>query len=138
MNPFTLPSRCARQGFRQILLAASVALPALAPLPASAQFIPTPMGPSFVPESLTHDDVTALSAASAKLYTAETVAVGSLEYWTNPKSGNSGVVTIACVFERNGMPRREIVHPIKLDREGEQTYHFSRCRIATGEWKLIG
>ena len=114
------------------------ALPLLAPLPAAAQFIPAPMGPNIVPESLTHDDVTALSAASAKLYTAETVAVGAVEAWTNPKSGNSGVVTIARVFERNGMPCREIVHRIKLVREGEQTYHFNRCRIATGEWKLIG
>jgi len=138
MNPFTLPLRHARQGFRPLLLAACVALPAFVASPVSAQFIPTPMGPNIVPETLTHDDVTALSAASAKLYTAETVTVGSVEYWANPKTGNSGVVTIARVFERNGMPCREIVHRIKLVREGEQTYHFNRCRVATGEWKLIG
>ena len=137
MNTVIPSRRRASHGFRPLLLAACVAVPALAALPASAQFIPTP-GPNLVPETLTREDVTALSAASAKLYTAETVAVGAVETWTNPKTGNSGVVTIARVFERNGMPCREIVHRIKLAREGEQTYHFNRCRIGTGEWKLIG
>lgn len=138
MTPFHRFRRRARRGFRALLLAGCVALPALAPLPAPAQFIPTPLGSHMMPDSLTHDDVSALSAASAKLYTPETVSVGAVERWSNAKSGNSGTVTLTRVFERDGMPCREIVHRIKLVREGDQVYHFNRCRVASGEWKLVG
>jgi surface antigen len=138
MNTFTLPHRPARQGIRSALLAACLALPVLASTPTSAQFVLNPMGTGMMPDSLTHDDVTAATEASAKLYTPEKVTVGAAERWSNPKSGNSGVVTLVRVFERDGMPCREILHRIKLAREGEQVYHFNRCRIATGEWKLVG
>lgn len=138
MNPFTLSNRAARHGFGLVLLATCLTLPMVALSPASAQFIPSPMGTGMMPDTMTHDDVTAATEASAKLYTPEKVTVGAVERWNNPKTGNSGVVTLVRVFERNGMPCREIVHHIKLVREGEQTYHFNRCRVPTGEWKLVG
>lgn len=137
MNVCFLPHRPARRDFRSLLLAACLALPVLAPLPAPAQAILSPMGTG-MPDTLTREDITAATQASAKLYTPETVTVGAVERWSNPKSGNSGIVTLVRVFERSGMPCREIVHQLKLVREGEQTYHFNRCRVPTGEWKLLG
>jgi surface antigen len=137
MNLFPLPRRAARSGLRPLLLAACLALPVLAPVPASAQLIANPMGTG-LPETLTREDIAAATTASAKIYTPDAPTVGAVERWSNPKTGNSGTVTLVRVFERNGMPCREIVHHLKLAREGEQTYHFNRCRVANGEWKLLG
>jgi surface antigen len=116
----------------------AVGLAVMVPLPSAAQFIPAPMGPEMMPEGLTRDDLALLSAASAKVYSPETVAVGAVESWVNPKTGNSGTVTLIRQYERGDMPCRQFTHRIKLAGRAEQTYTFSRCRVAPGEWKLIG
>lgn len=119
----------------RLLLCLGLALPLLVSSPAPAQFIPAPLGNVF-PEAMTHDDLTALSTAAAKLYTPETATVGATERWSNPKTGNSGIVTLTRQFEHKGMPCRRIEHKVKFGAS-EQTYAMNRCRVATGEWKLL-
>jgi surface antigen len=123
---------------RALMLAACLTL-ALAPGPVSGQAMFGPLGTSIVPNSMTHDDLDALAAAGAKLYTPEKVTVGTVENWNNPKSGNSGTVKLIREFkQKNGMPCRRLEHRIKLAREGERTYTMNRCKTPEGEWKLAG
>ena len=122
---------------RALTLAASLAF-ALVPLPASPQAMFGPLGTGIVPNSMTHDDLDALAAAGAKLYTPDKVAVGTVERWINPKTGNSGTVKLTREFQQNGMPCRRLEHVITLPREGERTYTMNRCKTPEGEWKLAG
>ena len=109
----------------------------LATAPASAQFIPAPFGADLMPDGMTREDIDIVTAASAKLYSAEGAAVGNTETWSNPKTGNSGTITVTRVFENKGMPCRQVTHKIKAGGRSEQTYVFNRCRVPTGEWKLL-
>lgn len=119
----------------RLLLCLCLALP-LMPSPAPAQFIPAPLGNVF-PDSMSSEDLNQLATAAAKLYTPETATVGAMERWSNPKTGNSGTVTLTRQFDYKGMPCRRIEHRVKFG-PSEQTYAMNRCRVPTGEWKLAG
>jgi surface antigen len=121
---------------RALLLTVALVL-AVGRLPASGQPILDPLGARLLPDELTRDDIAALTAAAMKLYTADPAAVGAVESWSNPTSGHSGTVMLVRTFEHDGMPCREVRHRLKL-KQGEQVYAFSRCRVASGEWKLLG
>jgi surface antigen len=97
-----------------------------------------PLGTGVVPNSMTHDDLDALAAAGARLYTPEQVPVGMTESWNNPQSGNSGTVKLIREFTQKGMPCRRLEHRIKLAREGERKYTMNRCKGPDGQWKLAG
>jgi len=112
---------------------ASVALGAQL-LPAQAQLNPfTRAG-----FELSQEDLDMLGAAARKLYVDESAAVGTVETWSNPKTGNTGSVQLIGTFEYKGLPCRRLQHDIKIkDVANPFRYLFDRCKTPSGEWKLL-
>ena len=123
---------------RAPLFAVALALIAAPSFTAAQQLIFAPLGTNLIPKELTRDDINGLTTAASKLYTAETVQVGAVERWSNPETGNSGTVTLNREFQHRGMPCREFTHRLNLGHQREQVYKVSRCRVESGEWKLLG
>jgi surface antigen len=64
--------------------------------------------------------------------------VGATESWNNATSGDSGTVSLLEVFEKDGMPCRKLRHTIKMHNvKDQQVYTSNRCRVQSGEWKLL-
>lgn len=121
-----------------IMRTASLALAIVSALalisPASAQINPFARGGS----GISNDDAKYIEQASSKLYKTDNPVVGASEKWSNPGTGNSGTVTLTQVYEKDGMPCRKLRHRISLKGQKDpQVYIFSRCRVKSGEWKLL-
>ena len=103
--------------------------------PAFAQINPFARGSG---GSVTGDDLKLIDAASSKLYKTDNPQVGASEKWSNPTTGNAGTVSLTQIFEKDGMPCRKLRHSIKLaGTKDSQIYIFNRCRVKSGEWKLL-
>ena len=62
---------------------------------------------------------------------------GASRNWHNPKSGNSGTVTLQRVFRANSMPCHALHYTVTLAaQQTQRTYDINWCRIQTGEWKI--
>lgn len=106
------------------------------PLAAHAQV--NPFQSSRVGSGLNQDDLKALGAASRRLYAQDSVADGASNTWSNPKSGNSGTVTVLQSFERQGNACRKLHYDIRLrQRQGPRSYTLSWCHMPDGSWKVI-
>jgi surface antigen len=102
--------------------------------PATAQINPF----SRYQNNITNEDLRLIEAASTKLYKTDSPQVGATERWNNPNTGNSGTVTLTQVFEKDGMPCRKLRHRITVKGEKDPAvYIFNRCRVKSGEWKLL-
>ena len=114
-------------------LAAAVALSAVV-LPAQAQLNPfTRAG-----FELSQEDIDLLSAAAKKLYIDESVPVGTVETWSNPKSGNTGSVQLIGTFDYKGLPCRRLQHDIRIAKVADPfRFIFDRCKTADGAWKTL-
>lgn len=113
-------------------LIAALALLAVA-APATAQI--NPFGRY---QSVSQEDLQIIEAAAAKLYKTDSPNVGATEQWSNPNTGSSGTVTLTQVFDKDGMPCRKLRHRITTkDDKDPKTYIFNRCRVKSGEWKLL-
>jgi surface antigen len=89
-------------------------------------------------QSITNEDLKLIESASVKLYKVDSPKVGAAERWDNPNSGNSGTVTLTQLFEKDGMPCRKLRHRIAVKGQKEPViYIFNRCRVKSGEWKLL-
>ena len=88
---------------------------------------------------LTPDDVTLLTAAAAKLYQGETAALGTVEEWSNAKSGNRGRVELIRIFEHRGQACRRLQHDITLADTAAGPFRFiiDRCKVSANEWKML-
>jgi surface antigen len=87
---------------------------------------------------LSPEDIEMLRDAAQRLYIDESVAVGTVETWSNPKSGNTGSVQLIGTFEHKGLPCRRLQHDIKVkDVANPFRYIFDRCKVPSGEWKLL-
>ena len=114
-------------------LAAAVLVGTLA-VPAQAQLSPFKRS-GF---DLSEEDLDMLGAAAQKLYIDESVPVGTVETWSNPASGNTGTVELIGIFEHKGLPCRRLQHDIKVkDVADPFRYIFDRCKVPSGEWKLL-
>ncbi len=114
-------------------LAAAVLVGALA-VPAQAQLNPFKRS-GF---ELSQEDIDLLAAAGRKLYEDESVAVGTVETWSNPATGNTGSIQLIGIFEHNGLPCRRLQHDIKIKVVRDPfRYLFDRCKLPSGEWKLL-
>jgi surface antigen len=83
------------------------------------------------------DDWALMHAAAARLYRQEQVAAGAATRWSNPKTGDSGTVTVLQSFKQNGMACRKVRYDIRLGgTPGSNLYTVNWCRIASGEWKI--
>lgn len=118
-----------------LIFAIFLAMASLVPTLASAQGI-NPFGRSGF--ELSDSDVDALKAAGKKIYTNEDVAVGEVEAWNNPETGNYGTVTMTKRHAYKGLPCRRLQHDIFLKKQAREfRYIVDRCRTTDGEWKLL-
>jgi surface antigen len=83
-------------------------------------------------------DYALLGAAAERLYLDDGVAVGSVETWDNPETGNHGTVTLVGKHKHQDMPCRRLQHDIEVKRTRDP-YRFTvdRCRTDDGEWKIL-
>jgi surface antigen len=101
--------------------------------PASAQ-----INPFSRYQSVSGEDLNLIEAASEKLYKTDTPRVGATERWSNPNTGSSGTVTLTQIYQKDGMPCRKLRHRITVQGDTDpMTYIFSRCRVKSGDWKLL-
>lgn len=120
----------------KIVAAVLMALIVAGPLgrPAQAQLNPF----SRAGFELSQEDIDLLVAAAQKLYLDESVAVGAMESWSNPASGNAGTVELIGTFEHQGLPCRRLQHDIQVKGAANPfRYIFDRCKTADGAWKLL-
>ena len=116
---------------RVVLFILAAAL--LWPLATAAQV--NPFGDSL---DLKDADIAMLQAAASTLFQNDEARIGQTETWSNPKTGNSGAVSLLEVFKRSGMPCKRVQHSIKQKGRTDQIiYQFARCRAADGSWKLL-
>lgn len=115
-----------------VMLGAACALP----LVAHAQV--NPFRSSRIGSGLSQEDLKELGAASRQLYAQDNVANGTTDTWSNPKSGNSGTVTVMDSFQRQGNACRKLRYDIRLKvRSGVRTYTLSWCHMPDNTWKII-
>jgi len=82
-------------------------------------------------------DLRAMNAAAAGLYQQDTVSDGATAKWSNPRSGNSGSITVLQNFTKADMPCRKLRYNIHLRaRRGMRSYTVNWCKTASGVWKL--
>lgn len=85
---------------------------------------------------LRESDIDMAKAAGAKLCENPDTAVGTVETWSNPKTGASGKATLTANFKTEGMQCRRIQHVIKVKSQGDPyVFTFDRCQTADGTWK---
>lgn len=107
-------------------------------LPLAAQAQVNPFRSSRVGSGLNQEDLKALGAASQRLYEQDSVANGASDTWSNPKSGNSGTVTVLQSFERQGNTCRKLRYDLRLRKvQGSRSYTLSWCHMPDGSWKVI-
>ncbi len=115
-----------------LLLAVAVAgvLPAL---PARAQV--NPFGKAG--GNLTAEDWTAINEARSSVL-AEPATVGATRSWTNPKSGNSGTISITGTVQRQGMECRAVKYIFNLKAQQRTAVApMNECKTDDGTWKYL-
>ena len=87
---------------------------------------------------LTPQDVELVKAAAQKLYLGETAAVGTVETWSNEKSGSGGTVELVGTFSYKGLPCRRLQHDITVAKVADPfRFIIDRCKLPSGEWKIL-
>ncbi len=82
-------------------------------------------------------DLQAMNAAAARLYQQDTVANGATDRWSNPRSRNSGSITVLQSFTKSDMQCRRLRYDIHLHaRQTTRSYTVNWCKTAAGVWKL--
>jgi|GEM_PF-2446615 len=110
----------------------------LAVLPAAALAQVNPVVPNQIwPGGLSDDDISRMGAAAARLY--EGHAIGDVERWRNPDTGNAGLVRLTRRFESNGAPCRTLQYVIRVAKRPRTPAHYriTWCKLNTGEWKIV-
>ena len=106
------------------------------PLAAQAQI--NPFRSSRIGSGLSQQDLRDLGDASRRLYTQDSVANGASDTWSNPKSGNSGTITVVDSYQRQGNACHKLRYDMRLKlRSGVRTYTLSWCHMPDGSWKII-
>lgn len=115
---------------RVIVLVATL----LSCLPAQAQFL----GPGM----RTNIELTSRDLALIRRTVNDDVhgkPVGTTAKWNNPESGNSGQITLARKFIRNGQQCETLDYRLTTNRRpvGPEHYTLSSCLQPNGQWRLI-
>jgi hypothetical protein len=86
-----------------------------------------------------HGDNWALMHATAsRLYQQDVVADDAASQWSNPKTGDSGTITVLQSFQQNGMTCRKVRYEIRLGGSiANNPYTLNWCKTASGEWKIL-
>jgi hypothetical protein len=99
-----------------------------------------PFGPSGLP--LTNGDFSLMSKAVDPLLEDETIPVGTVGTWSNPKSGNSGSITLEGRFtydyQGKTLPCRKLrYHTVIRNKADPYNLLINRCKAANGDWMLL-
>ena len=99
-----------------------------------------PFGPTGLP--LTSRDFQEMSAAVDPLLNDETIPIGTARSWNNPRSGNSGTITLerrfTQDFQGNTLPCRTLrYHTVIRNRSDPFNLRINRCKVADGNWMLL-
>jgi hypothetical protein len=87
--------------------------------------------------TLNEDDVKDLMAAGQRLYGQDVVSDGATDAWSNPKTGNSGTITVLQSFTRDGMPCRKVRYDSRIGNQpGTRIYTLDWCKTPQGVWKI--
>jgi surface antigen len=88
---------------------------------------------------LTQDDKSMLWQSADALNEAPSPQSGESRTWSNPRSGNSGQVTLVRVFRSNDMPCHALHYSIMIGAgPTPRIYDLSWCRTPEGQWKILG
>jgi surface antigen len=120
---------------QQVFLIAALLVSAMAgAVPAHAQINPFR---SYSGPTLTKDDLSAGSAAFRTLLEKDPASIGEAETWIDPKTGNQGKFTLRRIFERSGMPCRDVASEVIYKQtKTKREFTLTACRVAGGDWKL--
>ncbi len=82
-----------------------------------------------------YDRIYAVKAQQSAL---ETNKLGQPSSWSNPDSGNSGIIipTRTIVRNQGGQPCREYQHTVTIGGKTEKAYGRA-CREGDGSWKIV-
>ena len=99
-----------------------------------------PFGPTGLP--LTSRDFQEMSAAVDPLLNDETIPIGTARSWNNPRSGNSGTITLERRFTQDfqgkTLPCRTLrYHTVIRNRSDPFNLRINRCKVADGNWMLL-
>src|SRR3546814_19210265 len=87
---------------------------------------------------LTPEDWELMEAAASKLYLTEEAPVGTVETWSNQKSGNGGSIELIRAGEYQGVPCRRLQHDIKVKNAADPyRFNFDPCKTAGRVWTII-
>jgi surface antigen len=87
---------------------------------------------------LSGDDFPLLHAAATRLYQQDVVADGAASQWSNPKTGDSGTITVLQSFQHSGMACRKVRYEVRLrGSTANSPYTLNWCKTASGEWKIL-
>ena len=91
---------------------------------------------------LTTGDFSRMAKAADPLLNDETIPIGTVQSWSNPKSGNSGTITLEDRFtydyEGKTLPCRKLkYHTVIQNYANPYNLRLNRCRAADGRWLLI-
>lgn len=116
-----------------LTLMVSLSLTATLPGGAAAQI--NPFG-GYKEKTLTAEDLQLMNAAASKLREDDATPIGTTERWSNPKTGNSGTVTLLQRFRKRDLPCQMIRHDYRHEsRGGDFVFDIEVCRLSSGEWK---
>ena len=88
--------------------------------------------------SLGDGDLDIIQHTTDPYYKDETVPLGTVRGWTNPKTGNGGTAILVSRFKYKDMPCRRIQHDIKLVSVADPfRFIIDRCQVADGSWKML-
>jgi hypothetical protein len=99
-----------------------------------------PFGPTGLP--LTSKDFQEMDAAVDPLLNDETMPIGTARSWSNPRSGNSGTITLERRFTQDfqgeTLPCRTLrYHTVMRNRSDPFNLRINRCKVADGNWMLL-
>ena len=120
---------------QEVLLVAALLVSAMAgAVPAHAQINPFR---SYSGPTLTKEDLSTGSAAFRSLLDKDPASIGEAQTWIDPKTGNQGKFTLRRIFERSGMPCRDVASEVIYEQtKTRREFTLTACRVAGGEWKL--
>ncbi len=108
---------------------------ALHPTVSGAQV--NPFQSSRIGTGLNNADRQAMGTAAQQLIRQDTVLDGASDKWSNPKSGNSGTITVLHSFTRSGMACRRVRYDFHLaQRANPRSYTVNWCKTPSGQWKV--
>ncbi|ABI61536.1 RT0821/Lpp0805 family surface protein [Granulibacter bethesdensis] len=86
--------------------------------------------------ALNKSDLATLGKAAGPLLGNEPLFNGSTQPWSNPKTGNSGTLTLVEQYQKDGMSCRKIRYDVMLKRRNApNVYTLDWCKTAQGVWK---